>query len=150
MLEIPTYGNLSRWHSDNVTWVQVSEKWQPAWCSAGHFNWLKQSNLRAVWGAWGGKWRDRRSLLLFYSAACHPPTLPACAAVNIEIYYTLAFHHLLHTPRTRAATPCYWIKKRRICFAVYLRMEQHSLIYRAHTIFRCYWWFGCNNKHMMQ
>lgn len=31
-----------------------------------------------------------------YSAVRQPPALPACAAVNIEIYYTRAFHHLLH------------------------------------------------------
>lgn len=56
-------------------------------------------------GAEEGKWWDRRSSLLFYSAVCHPPTLSACATVNIEIHYTQAFHHLLHTLKTCAALP---------------------------------------------
>lgn len=150
MPEIPTYGHLSRWQSDNVTWVQVSEKWQPAWCSVGCFNWLKQSNLRAVWGARGGKWWDRRSLLLFYSAVCHPPTLPACATVNIEIYYTLAFHHLLHTLRTCAAHLVFeFKKKRKFVFAalyVCLRMQQHTLICGDHKTVRCYWWLVKKKK----
>lgn len=42
----------------------------------------------------GGKRWDRRSFPP--TLLCDIHQLPACAAVNIEIYYTRAFHHLLH------------------------------------------------------
>lgn len=128
----------------------MSEKWQPAWCSAGCFNWLKQSNFRAVWGARGGKWWDRRSLLLFYSAVCHPPTLPACATVNIEIYYTLAFHHLLRTLRTVLRTLFFLLKKKRKfvllhCMSVW-GCSSVLWFHRDHKTLRCYWWLVNQNK----
>lgn len=103
-------------------------------------------------GARGGKRWDRRSLPLPSSAVRHPPALPACAAVNIEIYYTRAFHHLLHMQGCTLLLNEEKKKQRKRkrffllhCMCVW-GIQQHTLIHGDHKTLRCYWRLVNQNK----
>lgn len=125
----------------------------PAWCSDGCFNWLNKIIWEQYVGHEGGKRWDRRSFPP--TLLCDIHQLPACAAVNIEIYYTRAFHHLLHV---QGCTVLLNKKKKRerqrkkkkmfllLCGMCVWGMQQHTLIHVDHKTLRCYWRLVNHNK----
>lgn len=117
---------------------------------------------KVIWGryrgAWGAKWWDRRSLLLFHSAVRHPAALTACAAVNTEIYYSPSASRTLGNHR---CTPCNSIREEeeeekntsihafwKFAFAApfALWMQRDTLIRGDLKTLRCFWWLVNHNK----